>query len=348
MTKFNTFIKGHFKILSIIATCLIMIAFVLVGIFTFFSPLKNNNDIYKKIQEEDKKIRDAKESSAQISITPKISATSKPLYETQYLSGNKVINIVLIKPKSLDSQTFIPIEKALRQTNTDTFSDCSKGACQPNASLNYISTYVKEQAARFGAANKYNLKINIHPVTLTANEPEKIGDIKDSWGKDPYSTTRLQDFFIDILRKNNLESLDKDNGVIFLYFDNSNTAGSNYSFFESKKFRSFAVPHQKRAFINVYKFNSYDSADFVEVTIHEMLHLFGANDKYVENTAEKGICIERGLAEPDKSPLYPQTFIEIMCGAAPLKKESSVDYKIGDLGKKEVIINKYTAQEIGW
>ena len=78
------------------------------------------------------------------------------------------------------------------------------------------------------------------------------------------------------------------------------------------------------------------------VIAHELLHTVGATDKYDLNDLQPIYPI--GYAEPDKEPLLPQEFAEIMAGRIPLtddraEQPRSLDY---------VVIGEQTALEIRW
>ncbi|MFV7500674.1 hypothetical protein [Acinetobacter pittii] len=78
------------------------------------------------------------------------------------------------------------------------------------------------------------------------------------------------------------------------------------------------------------------------VIVHELLHGFGAQDKYDLKTGQP--LYPLGYAQPEKVPLYPQSDAEIMGGRTPLSEQSS---KMPN-GLHETIIGLPTAQEIGW
>ena len=78
------------------------------------------------------------------------------------------------------------------------------------------------------------------------------------------------------------------------------------------------------------------------VLTHELLHGFGATDKYSLNTGEPIFPI--GYANADQHPLYPQTEAEIMGGRIPLSEHKSK--MPNDL--EQTVIRQLTAQEIGW
>jgi len=78
------------------------------------------------------------------------------------------------------------------------------------------------------------------------------------------------------------------------------------------------------------------------VIAHELLHTVGASDKYDLQTNLPLFPI--GYAEPDKQPLLPQEFAEIMAGR--LQLAPGVMRQADSLS--EVMIGEYTAREIRW
>jgi hypothetical protein len=76
------------------------------------------------------------------------------------------------------------------------------------------------------------------------------------------------------------------------------------------------------------------------IIAHEFLHTLGATDKYDPATAQP--LAPAGLAEPDKSPLYPQTKAEIMGGRIALAADDAVIPK----SLRYAVIGPLTASEI--
>ena len=77
------------------------------------------------------------------------------------------------------------------------------------------------------------------------------------------------------------------------------------------------------------------------VAAHELLHTLGATDKYgVEGRAR----VPEGLAEPERVPLYPQQFAEIMARNVPLGPSIERPPETLD----ELRVGSATAREIGW
>ena len=78
------------------------------------------------------------------------------------------------------------------------------------------------------------------------------------------------------------------------------------------------------------------------VIAHELLHTLGATDKY--DPASGLPRHPDGYAEPEREPLHPQEFAEVMGGRIP-RAPGRADIPTG-LG--EVVVGPATAAEIGW
>ena len=78
------------------------------------------------------------------------------------------------------------------------------------------------------------------------------------------------------------------------------------------------------------------------VIAHEMLHTFGATDKY--DLATNLPLFPDGYAEPERMPRVPQQFAEIMGGRIPISplRADQPD------GLHRVVIGPLTAREINW
>jgi hypothetical protein len=77
------------------------------------------------------------------------------------------------------------------------------------------------------------------------------------------------------------------------------------------------------------------------VIAHELLHTFGATDKY--NLATLQPIHPQGYAEPQRSPRLPQSLAEIMGGRTPIDENNSEI----PASLAETIIGPETAREIG-
>jgi len=76
------------------------------------------------------------------------------------------------------------------------------------------------------------------------------------------------------------------------------------------------------------------------IIAHEFMHTLGASDKYELGSGQP--TAPDGLAEPDRTPLYPQRWAEIMGGRIALAADDAVIPK----NLKYVVIGPITATEI--
>lgn len=112
--------------------------------------------------------------------------------------------------------------------------------------------------------------------------------------------------------------------------------------------RSPMLPHsfgaQKGLYAIVHVFAEAHMAGSNSVIMaHELLHTLGATDKY--DAAKHNLPrFPEGFAEPQRDPLYPQEFAELMGGRIPTSPHAAHIPESLD----EVIIGLVTATEIGW
>jgi len=78
------------------------------------------------------------------------------------------------------------------------------------------------------------------------------------------------------------------------------------------------------------------------VVLHEVLHTLGATDKYDLQTGQP--LHPDGYAEPQRAPLHPQRFAELMAGRIPISSNRAQQAEALAL----VRIGPKTAAEIGW
>jgi hypothetical protein len=84
------------------------------------------------------------------------------------------------------------------------------------------------------------------------------------------------------------------------------------------------------------------AAQNLVVSAHELLHTFGATDKYAADSDAP--LYPDGYAEPELQPRYPQRYAEIMAGRVPLapgRQEMPDDLS-------QTLVGSATAREIGW
>jgi hypothetical protein len=77
------------------------------------------------------------------------------------------------------------------------------------------------------------------------------------------------------------------------------------------------------------------------VAAHELFHTLGANDRY---DAIGRTVVPDGLAEPDRVPLFPQRYAELMARNRPVAPDREVPPESLD----ELWVGATTAREIGW
>ncbi|WLF84205.1 hypothetical protein [Moraxella sp. ZY210820] len=104
---------------------------------------------------------------------------------------------------------------------------------------------------------------------------------------------------------------------------------------------STALENGRIGIVNLFADMKHHGSNKV-IIVHELLHAFGATDKYDLRTGQPLDPI--GLAEPNKNPKYPQSFAEIMGGYVA----TSPSQRHTPNSLAETVINPQTAQEIGW
>jgi hypothetical protein len=108
-----------------------------------------------------------------------------------------------------------------------------------------------------------------------------------------------------------------------------------------------AIPHSvglQRGLVGVvhaFADRAMTPANNVVIT-HEILHTLGATDKY--DAATLAPLYPIGYAEPDREPLYPQTWTEIMAGRYAADEQT---FEMPD-SLAEVVVGEATAREIRW
>lgn len=93
--------------------------------------------------------------------------------------------------------------------------------------------------------------------------------------------------------------------------------------------------------VNLYGNVAYAKQNLV-IMAHELLHTLNATDKY--DLSNSFPIYPDGYAEPDKSPLYPQDFAELMGGRVPKSERQAEIPK----SLKHTLVGERTAREIGW
>jgi hypothetical protein len=95
------------------------------------------------------------------------------------------------------------------------------------------------------------------------------------------------------------------------------------------------------AVVHLFASRSQEAQNRIVIT-HELLHTFGATDKYDPATGLPKY--PEGFAEPQLAPRYPQQLAEIMAGRMPL---SATEARLPN-GLEDERVGPVTAREIGW
>jgi hypothetical protein len=105
--------------------------------------------------------------------------------------------------------------------------------------------------------------------------------------------------------------------------------------------RSVGLQKAGVGIVNGYASRSMAAVNRV-VLAHELLHLFGATDKYDRVSGQP--LEPMGLGRPDQQPRYPQKMAEIMSGRVATSRVSAVMPRSLDA----CLVGELTATEIGW
>lgn len=189
-----------------------------------------------------------------------------------------------------------------------------------------INSFMRREAARYGLAISEPLDIRVGPVVneLPPLPPENGGILETmlwslqfrywAWAKDSYDGPM------------------PDIKIFALYNDPTQ---------QNHLPHSTGIEEGMLSIVHVYGHSKMEKQNNFVIT-HEMLHTLGATDKY--DLANNLPLFPNGFAEPEKSPLFPQRFAEVMGGRIPLDQQRA---EIPS-GLRDAIIGPLTAWEIGW
>ena len=189
-----------------------------------------------------------------------------------------------------------------------------------------VAAYFAEEAARYSVGMR-------RPVEVL------LGDVVDEIPAAPPKNNSLLDTVIWSLKfrlfawQNSPKVSVKPDIKLYLLYHNPDT--------HPVLSHSTALNKGRIGRINLFGDAKYAKQNLV-ILAHELLHTLSATDKYDLSTTLP--TLPDGYAEPDKHPLYPQNFAEIMGGRIPLNDSRA------DIPKslEQTIIGHKTAQEIGW
>lgn len=227
----------------------------------------------------------------------------------------------------------------------------SDGRTAKVLSFYYVPEYYKKEAKKYGV-NDFNLEISSYGVFEVSNVP-RYGYARDM--------EELQKIFNSAIG-NKLASIQSEvDFIAYVYIDRDKQQGEKDPFvstvFDHNLFVNISSPSQE--FVDGSYFNlAYRAGNEVGTFAHELGHILGANDKYtqVDRSIATG-CRKEGLGNPDQNPLFPQKTTDIYCGKT-FESESDFNNPSGGASvpfsyefavkNNGVVINKYTAEELGW
>jgi hypothetical protein len=195
------------------------------------------------------------------------------------------------------------------------------------AQLQPVSDFVAREAHRYGVAIDAPVAIKLYPALAVA--PPELASAaglfeRVAWG------LRLRRY-----RARALATIERSRPKIALFLLYHDPA------------RSATLPHSvgmQRGLMGVVHLFAArtQAAQNLIVTTHELLHTFGATDKYAADSDAP--LFPQGYAEPERQPRYPQRYAEIMAGRVPLASDRQE--MPDDLD--QTLVGSATAREIGW
>jgi hypothetical protein len=189
-----------------------------------------------------------------------------------------------------------------------------------------IESFLNEEAARYGIDIDRPVAVKLYkPVTEQPPErPRDSGPVGNMW-----FSLRMRMY---ASRNSRLSGRPPQIRIFVRFHDPDDTQSLPHS-----------LGMQKGLVGLVHAFASPDQHAQNNVVIaHEILHTLGATDKY--DAATRAPLIPDGLADPDRTPLYPQDFAELMAGQIAL---SATTFEM-PASLAAVLVGEATAREIRW
>lgn len=194
------------------------------------------------------------------------------------------------------------------------------------ASVAPLEAFFTEEAAQYGVALE-------QPVRFTLGPPQReLPPMIDPGSSVPTVmlwSLRLRYYSWRIIRE--LRGPTPDVGLFVLFHDPQRSPSLQHS---------LGLQKGLVGVVNVFAARHMAGSNDV-VIAHELLHTLGATDKYDEHDQP---IHPQGYAEPEREPLYPQRFAELMGGRIPLAANRAETPESLD----RVLVGPLTAAEIGW
>lgn len=194
-------------------------------------------------------------------------------------------------------------------------------------SFSDIDTFFKTQSSRFGIDLTPVIRVQVAPVStdLPPEIPDRHAPHLVAWW-----SLKMRWYAWNMDRKDGL--VKPDIQVFAIYHGRNDT---------SEKHLSVGMRKGMFGVVNLYAANSMNARNQV-VIAHELMHVFGASDKYSLGSNEP--IYPHGYADPNQKPLFPQTRCEIMGGRIPLTAYDSVMPR----SLADCMVGELTAREIGF
>jgi hypothetical protein len=192
--------------------------------------------------------------------------------------------------------------------------------------LQPVSDFIAREAHRYGLALEEPIEIRLYPALVRAPpvlDPEAGVFARLLW------SLRLRYYRVQAL--GTISRARPQIALFLVYHDPA---------------RAPVLPHSVglqrglTGVVHLFATHSQDDQNAI-VTAHELLHTFGATDKYAGNDAP---VYPDGYAEPLRVPRYPQRLAEIMAGRVPLSPDRQ--QMPDDLS--QTLVGPASAREIGW
>jgi hypothetical protein len=190
-----------------------------------------------------------------------------------------------------------------------------------------VGGFLKSEARRYGVGIEEPIELNLYP-TLTSPPPAL-----DSGAS--VFTRILWSLKLRYYRFRVLAAISGPRpkiALFLLYHDPALTQSLPHS---------AGLQRGLSAVVHLFASHSQEAQNRIVIT-HELLHTFGATDKY--DLATGLPQYPQGFAEPQLAPRYPQRLGEIMAGRMPL---SATEARLPDSLEDERV-GPATAREIGW
>ena len=189
-----------------------------------------------------------------------------------------------------------------------------------------IDDFMANEARRFDVTVTDPVRVELGPQLLESPPlpPASANPISVVWW-----SLKFRYWSYQATRK--IDVTDPDIKLFLLYFDPASTPSLGHS---------VGLRKGLLGIVNVFADAGMAETNSF-VIAHEMLHTLGASDKY---GARNRPIYPVGYADPERTPLYPQTEAEIMGGRIPLSESEAVIPN----GLEQARIGPETAVEIRW